>query len=88
MVYRGFHCLFPGPCLSLCFLHLSGVLLWQLIYMLRLVVSYNLIYGFAVWLVSPYEIRDSSLHMVLTPYRRCCGEFVANEYAFKKANSS
>ena len=54
--------------------------------MFRLVVCWNHVDGVAVWWVSPHESLDSSLHMVFTPCRRCCGDFVANVHALK-ANS-
>ena len=36
--------------------------------------------------MSPYVLHDSSLHMVLTPWRRFCGKFVANMYASGSTN--
>ena len=55
--------------------------------MWRLVVCWNHIDGVVVWWVSPYMSLHSSPHMVLTPSRRWCSEFVANVHALKKANS-
>ena len=52
--------------------------------MWRLVVCWNHIDGVVVWWVSPYMSLHSSPHMVLTPSRRWCSEFVANVHALKR----
>jgi hypothetical protein len=46
----------------------------------RPVVCWNHIDGVAAHWASPRASLGSSLHMVLTPCRRFCGEFVTNEF--------